>query len=304
MSNDACAKVLPIMQMVVNFNGKLQSVSQAKVSILDHGFLYGDSIFETLITYNGKPLCLKEHLNRLFNSAHSVYMKPTWSYKDYEKEIFKSIKPLVKKNKQCIIRIILTRGVGPLGYNPKLCPRPTNIILVQEFKGHPQKYFSKGVPIWLVERKRNSSDALNPAVKTGNLLNNVLAHIEAQSKGGFEALMLNHSGFITEATTSNVFIVKNNVLKTPPLEAGILQGITRSLVFKLAEQNKIKVQEVNLKPQDLFKSDECFITSTLKEIMPVTQCNKKPIAKGCVGPLSKRLLHLYRDYVQTLVSAH
>ncbi|HLD73403.1 MAG TPA: aminotransferase class IV [Bdellovibrionota bacterium] len=292
------------MKVVVNLNGVIKGANKATVSVFDHGFLYGDSIFETIIAYNGKPLCLKEHLARLFRSAKSVYMKPIWSTEKYEREIKRTLAHFDKKNLQHIIRIILTRGVGPIGYNPKLCPKPTNIILVQEFSGQPQKFFSQGVPIWLVNRKRNSRDALNPAIKTGNLLNNILAHIEAQKSGGFEAIMLNQAGYITEGTTCNVFVVKNNVIKTPPLEAGILAGITRKLVFKLARKARIKIKEVNLRPQDLFTSDECFLTSTLKEIMPVTHCNKKRISNGKVGPMTQRLIHLYRGYVRKVLFLH
>jgi len=292
------------MNIVINLNGKLRTKKQAQVSIFDHGFLYGDSVYETLITYQGKPFCLDEHIRRLFKSAKAIHLKPSWSQPHYTRQIKKTIQPLWRKKREAIIRITLTRGVGAIGLDPSLCKKPTNIILAQEFKGYPKKYYTQGIHIWIVNTQRNAPAALNPAIKSGNFLNNILAFIEAQKHGAFDGIMLNHEGHIAEGTTSNIFIIKNNILKTPQIETGILEGITRDLVFRVAKKAQLQIQKTQLKPKDIYESDECFITSTTKEIMPVTRCNKKKIGHGYVGPVTQSLLHLYRKYVWEDLSLH
>ena len=292
------------MKVVVNLNGRIHASSDVFIPIFDHGFLYGDSVYETLITYQGKPFYLKEHLDRLYQSASAIYIKPTWSKNRYTQEIKKTLQPLIKQKKDALIRITLTRGVGPIGLDPKLCKKPTNIIMAQELKTYSNSLYTQGVHLWIVERQRNAPRALNPAVKTCNFLNNVLAYIEAQNHKAYDGVMLNSKGLVAEGTTFNIFIVKNNVLKTPRLETGILPGITRHIVCTLAAKNGLKVLESDLKPRDVYGSDECFMTSTTKEVMGVTRCNNKKIASGKVGPLTQRLLQLYRGHVYKVLSLH
>ncbi|MBI2608852.1 MAG: aminotransferase class IV [Deltaproteobacteria bacterium] len=285
----------------ININGKLTSVKNARISIFDHGFLYGDSVYETLVTYDGRPFYLKEHLKRLERSAKAIHIKPTWSSEKYEKEILKTLKKFQKLKKEAIVRIMLTRGEGDIGLDPDLCKKPNNIILAWEFKGYPQKYYKKGINLHIVSVRRNAPNALNPAIKSCNFLNNILAFIEAKNKGAFDGVMLNQKGYVTEGTTSNIFIVKNNVLLTPKLETGILSGITRKLVFELCRKNNINAKEANITAQDVLRADECFITSTTKEVMPVSSCNGKKINQGGVRPLTKTLIHLYREHVNKVL---
>ena len=290
------------MKVSLNVNGKIVGKNKAVVSVFDHGFLYGDSVYETLITYEGKPFLLDLHLERLYQSAKAIHIKPSWTKERYKKEIQKTLKTLVTNNKKkCLIRISLTRGVGPIGLDPALCKKPTNIIYAQEFRDYPPSFFKKGVQISLVATQRNSRFALNPAIKSCNFLNNILAYIEAKKHNSVEGVMLNFKGEITEGTTSNIFIVKNGVLKTPHLQSGILAGLTRHMIFKICKSEKIKVQETYLRPKDVLSADECFISSTTREIMPVTSCNGKKINKGRVGLITNKLINSFHSHVQKIL---
>ncbi|MBI2026446.1 MAG: aminotransferase class IV [Deltaproteobacteria bacterium] len=319
------------MKISLNINGKLVTAHHAKVSIFDHGFLYGDSVYETLLTYEGRPFLLDLHLDRLFRSSSALQIKPSWSRDKYKKEIQKTLAPLVKQNKKkvmsqlwgrqgpseegdtvspttetlqkkCIIRICLTRGVGPIGLDPELCSKPTNIIYTQEFKDYPKSFYTKGINIRLVSTQRNSPFALSPAIKSCNFLNNILAFIEAKNHHALEGVMLNFKGHVAEGTTSNIFVVKDGVLRTPPLSSGILEGLTRWVVFEICKKEKIKATECVVRPHDIFKADECFISSTTREVMPVTKCDGKKIGTGHVGRVTQKLIRCFQEYAQRALS--
>jgi len=273
--------------MKIFIDGKYYDERDAKISVFDHGLLYGDGIFEGIRAYHGRVFKLREHIDRLFYSAKAILLDIPMS----PAQIMRAVLESCRKNKirDGYIRLVVTRGVGTLGLNPKSCKRPSVIIIADKIQLYPPALYRRGLDIITVPTARNLHSALNPAIKSLNYLNNILAKIEANNGGCEEAVMLNAEGFVAECTGDNVFIVKNGELATPPLSAGALYGITRQTVIELAEEAGLKVSEPNLTRYDLFCADECFLTGTGAEIVPVVRIDGRVIGSGKPGPITRQL---------------
>jgi branched-chain amino acid aminotransferase len=277
--------------MKVFIDGKYLDERDAKISVFDHGLLYGDGIFEGIRAYNGRVFKLKEHIDRLFYSAKAILLEIPMSHAELMKATVATIR--ANKLRDCYVRLIVTRGVGTLGLNPRTCKKPSVIIIAGTIQLYPLEFYAKGLSIITVPTVRNLHSALNPAIKSLNYLNNILAKIEANNGGCEEAVMLNAEGFVAECTGDNLFIVKNGELFTPPLSAGALYGITRQTVIELAQSAGLKVSEPNLTRYDLFNADECFLTGTGAEIMPVIKIDGRVIGSGKPGALTRKLVEDY-----------
>ena len=273
--------------MKVFIDGKYYDERDAKISVFDHGLLYGDGVFEGIRAYNRRVFKLKEHIDRLFCSAKAILLEIPMSHA----EIMDAVVVTCRENKlrNGYVRLVVTRGAGTLGLNPRNCKRPSVIIIADKIQLYPQELYRRGMDIVTVPTMRNLHSALNPAIKSLNYLNNILAKIEANNAHVEEAVMLNAEGFVAECTGDNLFIVKNGELSTPPLSAGALYGITRQTVIELAEAAGIKVSEPNLTRYDLFNADECFLTGTGAEIVPVVKIDGRVIGTGKPGPVTRKL---------------
>jgi branched-chain amino acid aminotransferase len=266
--------------MKVYIDGKYYDERDAKVSVFDHGLLYGDGIFEGIRAYNGRVFRLKEHIDRLFSSARGIMLTIPMSHAGIMKATVESCRK--NKIRDGYVRLLVTRGIGTLGLNPKSCKRPSIIIIAGRIQLYPQELYVRGMEIVTVPTVRSLHSALNPAIKSLNYLNNILAKIEANQAGCEEAIMLNAQGFVSECTGDNIFIVKGGRLLTPPLSAGALYGITRQVVIELAQASGIPVDEPNLTRHDMFNADECFLTGTVK-------IDGRVIGSGKPGTLTRRL---------------
>jgi len=273
--------------MKIYLDGKYYDERTAKISVFDHGLLYGDGIFEGIRAYNGRVFRLKEHIDRLFCSAKSILLPVPLSHAAM-------MRAVVETCRNGYIRLVVTRGVGTLGLNPYHCKKPSVIIIADKIQVYPDKYYRNGLEIITVATARNLHSALNPAIKSLNYLNNVLAKIEAINGGCEEAVMLNAAGFVAECTADNLFIVKAGQLFTPPLSAGALYGVTRQAVIELAEEAGWAVSEPDLTRYDLFNADECFLTGTGAELIPVVKIDGRVIGTGKPGPVTRRLVADYR----------
>ena len=281
--------------MFIYLNGRLVEDRDACVSVYDHGFLYGDGIYETMRAYDGKVFMLDRHIERLERSASLVRLKlpDTAVIRD-------AVYGVINANdlRSAYVRVTVSRGKGPVGLDPALCPEPTVVVIAENFAGYPEKYFSEGVRLIIAATRRNSVAALDPKIKSLNFLNNILAKIEAKDRNAYEAIMLNQEGFIAEGTVSNIFFVKDGALCTPALEVGVLDGITRELVVSVAEKDGIRIKEGRFLPEDIYSASEVFFTNTTSEIMPVSSVDE---ASFPVGMLTGRLRMLYRDEVNRLI---
>ena len=257
------------MSRIVNIDGKLSGPEEAKISVFDHGFLFGDSIYETMRTYRRRIFLLDRHLLRLENSARMLRLKLPLSLEEFGGELNRTV--VAASNDECYLRLMVTRGVGSIGLDIDLSPQPGYVVIVNRFEGLPSAYYERGVKIAIVSVRRNDLSTLNPKIKSSNLLNNVLAYVEAKEQGAFEGILCNISGYVSEGTGSNIFLVSDGTLLTPSLDSGLLEGVTRDLVIQLAEQEKIPFQERKVTPEELIEAEECFITSTTKGILPVTK---------------------------------
>src|ERR1041384_4121709 len=277
--------------MKIFIDGKYYDQKNAKISVFDHGLLYGDGIFEGIRAYNGRVFKLKEHIDRLFCSAKSIMLEIPISHAD----LMTAVVETCRRNKllEAYIRLVVTRGVGTLGLNPNRCKNPSVIIIAGKIQLYPQEYYEQGMAIVTVPTVRNLHSALNPAIKSLNYLNNILAKIEANQAGCEEAILLNADGDVAECTADNVFVVKEGQLFTPPLSAGALYGITRRTGIELAEGAGYKVSEPNLTRYDLFNADECFITGTGAEMVPVVKIDGRVIGNGKPGPVTEQLVARY-----------
>jgi len=277
--------------MKIFIDGKYYSDRDAKISVFDHGLLYGDGVFEGIRAYNGRVFRLKEHIDRLFYSAKAILLKMPMSHA----AIMRVVVEACRKNRihDGYIRLVVTRGVGTLGLNPDRCKRGSVILIADKIQLYPPSFYERGMEIITVPTTRNLHSAVNPAIKSLNYLNNILAKIEANNSGCEEAIMLNAEGFVAECTGDNVFIVKNGQLFTPPLAAGALYGITRQTVIEIALESGFKVREPNLTRYDLFNADECFLTGTGAEIVPVVKIDGRVIGKGRPGAVTRKLEDKY-----------
>jgi len=281
--------------MLVYVNGKFIPKEEALISVFDHGYLYGDGIYETLRAYNGRIFLLSKHLTRLKQSADAVALSlplPIEKIGDALREAL-----TVNKLHEAYLRIQISRGPGDIGLDPALCPAPTMVIITKPFKDYPSELYDKGVPVALVRTRRNHPLALDPAIKSTNFLNNILAKIESIKAGAYEGILLNWEGYVAEGTISNIFLVKKGIVTTPSLETGILEGVTRDLVMHLARKARIPVREALIKPKDLADADECFLTNTTVEVLPVTSVNCEAVGNGSPGAITKTLHAAYREEV-------
>jgi branched-chain amino acid aminotransferase len=282
--------------MKVYVDGKFCDEKDAKVSVFDHGLLYGDGIFEGIRAYHGRVFKLKEHIDRLFYSAKAILLEIPISHAELMRAVVESCR--VNNLRDGYIRLIVTRGVGTLGLNPNRCKNPSVIVIADKIQLYPQEMYDEGMAIVTVPTTRNLHNAVNPAIKSLNYLNNILAKIEANIAGVEEAIMLNSEGYVAECTGDNIFILKNNQMFTPPLSAGALYGITRGVVLEMARAANIPASEPNLTRYDLFNADECFLTGTGAELIPVTKIDGRVIGTGKPGPITKRLVEQYHALTQ------
>lgn len=276
-------------------NDKFYEKNEAKISVYDHGLLYGDGVFEGIRIYNGKIFKCKEHVDRLFDSARSICLDIP-----YDREhIMLAMDECVRINNKVdgYIRLVATRGVGNLGLDPRKCI-PNVIIIVDDIALYPPEHYENGLEIITAATIRNHPAALNPQIKSLNYLNNILAKLEAIRAGCFEAIMLNHKGEVAECTGDNIFVVKNGHMWTTPPDAGILEGITRGVVMELAKQAGIPVEVRTMTRHDIFVADELFLSGTAAELIPVVKCDGRSIGNGTPGPVYRQLLEAFRAYVQ------
>ncbi|OHB43694.1 MAG: branched-chain-amino-acid transaminase [Planctomycetes bacterium GWF2_39_10] len=281
------------MGLKIYINGQILPQEDAKISVFDHGLLYGDGVFEGIRAYNGKIFTLEEHLDRLYDSATAISLKIPMT----KAELADAIKNTMEANnmKDSYIRLVVTRGVGKLGLDPNKCATPQIIIITDTIELYPKALYEKGLDIVTVTTIRNHFSALDPKIKSLNYLNNILAKIESIQAGAGEALMLNKDGYVAECAGDNIFIYKNKTLLTPPTSAGILVGITRNVVMKLAAEMEIKVKEELITRYDLYIAEECFLTGTAAEIIPVVKIDGRTIGTGKPGKITSDLLKRYRD---------
>ena len=281
-------------------NGELLPADEARVSVFDHGLLYGDGVFEGIRSYNGRVLKLRTHLRRLAASARSIHLPLNYSIDELDAAVRRTLE--ANDIREGYVRLCVTRGVGTLGINPRNCRESCTFIIADTIALYPQELYERGMPIVTAATIRNHPAALSPRIKSMNYLNNILAKIEALNAGVSEAVMLNHQGYVTEGTGDNLFLVRADeggepVLVTPPLHAGILEGVTRNLVMQLARERGLEVRELDLTRHDLYTADECFLTGTAAEVIPVTRVDDRPVGEGLPGPVTQRLNRAFRDYV-------
>jgi branched-chain amino acid aminotransferase len=277
----------------VYISGKLYDKPDAKVSVYDHCLLYGDGVFEGIRIYDGKVFRLKEHVERLFESARHIKLEIPISKEQMIEAILSTVKANNKQNGY--IRPLVTRGAGYLGLDPRKTSDPQVIIIVDDISLYPPELYENGMELATVSTIRNHPNALNPRIKSCNYLNNILAKMEAAQAGCVEALMLNHKGEVAECSGDNIFLVKRSVLRTPPTDAGILEGVTRGAVLELARAANIPVQEQALTRHDLYAADECFLTGTAAEVIPVVKCDGRAIGSGKPGPVTRQLRERYQQ---------
>ena len=281
------------MAAVVHVNGKVLSEEHATISVFDHGFLFGEGIYETLRTYRRIPFLFDRHLARLRHSAALMVLDVPWSDEELGRRVAETMAAHPALD-EAYIRILVTRGVGELSYNLAATPTPSLVIIVKPFIPHPETAFTQGIPIVIVGIRRNHPTALNPMIKSNNLMNNALAMQEALGRGGQEALMLNHAGHLAECSQSNIFLVRQDEVLTPPLSAGLLPGITREYVLELAADLGLTAREAELSLNDLEAADELFLTGTTREVTPVVTVDGKPIRDGKPGAITQKLLGEFR----------
>jgi branched-chain amino acid aminotransferase len=277
----------------IYINGKLYDKADAKISVYDHGLLYGDGIFEGIRVYEGKVFRLREHLERLYEGARTIKLEIPLNREQMAEAVASTVQANGKRN--AYIRLVVTRGAGYLGIDPRKASNPQVIIIVDDISLYPPELYENGMEIVTVSTIRNHPNALNPRIKSLNYLNNILAQMEAVQAGCLEALMLNHKGEVAECTADNFFLVKRGVLRTPPTEACILEGITRGAVIELARDADIPVEATPLTRHDVYAADECFLTGTGAEVVPVVKCDGRLIGNGRPGPITKQLRERYQQ---------
>jgi len=285
------------MPLKIYIDGKLYDKEDAKISVYDHGFLYGDGVFEGIRSYGGKVFRLAEHLDRLWDSAKAIWLEIPISKQQMAKAIVDTL--AVNGIEDGYIRVIVTRGAGTLGLDPNRCSHPQVIVIADLISLYPDELYREGLEIVTVSVMRNHPAALSPRIKSLNYLNNILAKIEGLQAGCMEALMLNHKGEVAECTGDNLFLVRRQRLLTPPNEAGILEGITRDAVIGLALGMDIEVAEVPLTKHDVYIADECFLTGTAAEVVPVVKVDSRTIGEGVPGPITRELMTRFRELTRS-----
>ncbi len=284
------------MGRLIYLNGKMVPDKEAVISVFDHGLLYGDGVFEGIRAYNGRVFRLVEHIRRLYESAHSILLTIPLSQEEMIKAVVDTVN--VNKLREAYIRLVVTRGVGDLGMDPRKCKQAQVFIIADKITLYPEELYEKGLDVITVATRRNIAEALEPKIKSLNYLNNIHAKIEANRAGVLEALMLTNQGYICEGTGDNIFIYRRGELLTPPAYLGILEGITREAIIELAAREGIPLREVPFTRHDLYVSEECFLTGTAAEVIPVIEADQRVIGSGKPGPITKRLIKLFRELTQ------
>lgn len=282
------------MSLKIYIDGAFVAQNEAKISVFDHGFLYGDGVFEGIRAYNGRVLKLHEHIDRLYDSAKAIMLDIGVSKDEMVKIVLESLR--VNNLKDSYIRLVISRGMGDLGLDPRKCPKPSIICIAAHIAVYPPELYERGLEIVTATVRRNIPEALNPRIKSLNYLNNILAKIEANRQGAPEAIMLNQDGFVAECTADNIFIIKNGRITTPPAYMGALGGITKDTVVEIAKTLGKTVEENVFTRYEVYTADEMFLTGTGAEVIPVTSVDGRSIGNGEVGSLTKELIKAYKDY--------
>lgn len=284
------------MSRKIWLDGKLVDQADAKISVYDHGLLYGDGVFEGIRVYSGRIFECEAHLDRLYKSARAIRLNIPLSPEQFRSAMEQTVK--ANEFTDCYIRAAVTRGVGYLGLSPGKCPTPSVFIIADTIELYPREMYEKGMSVITASVIRNHPNALSPRIKSLNYLNNILAKLEANDAGVPEAIMLNHEGNVSECTADNIFIIRDGQIQTPGTADGILEGITRAVIFKLCRQLNLPCVEKTLQRHDLYIADECFLTGSAAEVVPITKIDGRAIGNGQVGPITRRLIEAFGRHIR------
>lgn len=284
------------MALKIFIDGKIVDESEAKISVFDHGLLYGDGVFEGIRFYNGRVFRCEEHIRRLYDSAQAIALRIPMSPEEVTEAMLETIR--ANQLREGYVRLVVTRGVGELGLNPYLCQKASVIVIASTIKLYPQEKYEQGLNLATCSTRRPAPAALSPAVKSLNYLNNVMAKIEAIQANAEEGVMLNEQGFVAECTGDNLFIIKNGRVVTPPVSAGALNGITRRVIFEIAAELGIQLTEEMLTRYEVYTADECFLTGTAAEVVPVAQYDRRKIGEQVPGPITARFVERFREHTK------
>ncbi|MCH7225578.1 branched-chain-amino-acid transaminase [Haloferula sp. A504] len=279
--------------MKVWLDGKLVDESEARISVFDHGLLYGDGVFEGLRFYSGRVFRLEEHVKRLFDSARAILLEMPWSAGEVIDYVLETIR--ANQLEDGYVRLVVTRGSGSLGLNPLLCKTPSMFIIASTISLYPEECYRDGMAVATCSTRRPSPAALMPQVKSLNYLNNIMAKVEALQAGAMEGVMLNEQGYVAECTGDNLFVVRGGELRTPPVSDGALDGITRQVILDLARREGLPVSERSVTRYDIYTADECFLTGSAAEVIPVKTLDGRRIGEGCPGPVTARLIKAFHE---------
>jgi branched-chain amino acid aminotransferase len=285
------------MGLLIYVDGELLPQEQAKISVFDHGLLYGDGVFEGIRVYNGRVFRLPEHLKRLYDGARALQLSIPLDEAEMTEAILETLR--ANQLRDAYIRLVVTRGVGDLGLDPRKCPKPTVIIIAASIVLYPEQYYTEGLEVITCTTRRNDPTALDAGIKSLNYLNNILAKIETIHAGVPEGIMLSTEGYVAECTGDNIFLVRDGCMLTPPLHIGNLAGITRQVAIELAENEGICTREELLRMKEVYCADECFLTGTAAELIPVIKVDGRIIGDGTPGPVTKRLQTLFSELTQS-----
>lgn len=285
------------MSIQVYVNGQYFPKEEAKISVFDHGFLYGDGIFEGIRAYGGKVFRLKEHIDRLYDGARGIMLDIPLTKEEMTEVVLETLRK--NKLRDAYIRLVVSRGTGDLGLDPRKCQKPTVICITDKIVLYPEKLYNEGMGIITAATRRNRPEGVNPQMKSLNYLNNIMAKLEANLAGVPEAMLLNTEDYVAECTGDNIFIVKDGVLITPPPFVGILVGITRNAIIELAEKIGVKVEEKVFTRYEVFTADECFLSGTAAEAIPVVKVDGRTIADGRPGPVTKKITEAFKELIKT-----
>ena len=285
------------MGLKIFLDGKFVDTEDAKISVFDHGVLYGDGVFEGIRSYNRRVFRLQEHMDRLYESADAIRLEIPLEEKAFQARVIETLKKNDLDN--AYIRAVVTRGVGDLGLDPRKCKTPTIFIITDKIALYPEDLYEKGLPIIIAKTRRNHPITVDPRIKSLNYLNNILGRIDAIDAGTEEALMLNLDGYVVECTGDNIFIFKNGKLLTPPADIGALEGVTQDVVIDLAKERGIDTEYKKMLPEELYDAEECFLTGTAAEIIPVVTISGKAIGSGSPGEVTKQLRKDFKKLTET-----
>ncbi len=283
--------------MKIYLDGLLLDEANARISVFDHGLLYGDGVFEGIRFYNRRVFRLEEHIRRLYDSARSILLQIPLTPEEMTAAVLETCR--ANDLTDGYIRLVITRGTGPLGLSPYKCPKPSVIIIACSIQLYPDEAYTNGLIMATCATRRPHHDTLSPQVKSLNYLNNVMAKVEAIQAGAEEGIMLNERGLVAECTGDNVFIVRDGAIRTPPISAGALDGITRGVIFEIAEELGIPIKEADISRHDIYTADECFLTGTAAEALPAVKLDQRPIGTGKPGPVTARVIERFREITRT-----